>query len=99
VAPAGTLVTALIGDTICGTTVVRSDGSEGDGLYVLDVASTSFQTDCGTEGATVTFTVGGVPAPQMKRWRQGNFNHLNLTAAGPELSAAEGLPAPAPSHS
>ncbi|MBI4145698.1 hypothetical protein HY493_05875 [Candidatus Woesearchaeota archaeon] len=67
-------VVALIGTTSCGTTTASR------GAYSVDVASASTQPGCGTDGATVTFKVGGTTAQQTGTWQQGTFTQLNLVA-------------------
>lgn len=71
----GTPVLAFIGGQQCGTGEVRSDGR-----YVVDVEDESRIAGCGTEGATITFTVGGVQAGQTGSYQQGTFTELTLTA-------------------
>ena len=74
--PPGTAVLAFIGDRQCGTGEVRQDGR-----YLVDVLSTSQIPGCGTDGATITFQVGGVPARETATYRTGNITELALTAA------------------
>lgn len=73
--PAGTPVTALIAGRQCGVGEVRDDGR-----YVVDVQDEASQAGCGTEGAIVTFQVGGVAAGQSGVYRRGAFTELHLTA-------------------
>lgn len=72
---AGAAIAALIGTTTCGSTT-----ADGAGNYRLDVLSSGERPGCGTDGATVSFTVGGVRASQTGTWRQGEFTPLDLTA-------------------
>src|SRR3990172_11198424 len=74
-APAGTNVSADIGGNVCGQTTVQADSS-----YVLDVVSSGQTAGCGTEGASVSFTVGGSPAGTAT-WSSGQFNELDLAGA------------------
>ena len=71
-APAGTNVSASIGGNVCGQTTVQADSS-----YVLDVVSSGQTAGCGTEGASVSFTVGGNPAGTAT-WSSGQFTNLDL---------------------
>ena len=71
-APAGTNVAATIGGTSCGQTTVAADST-----YVLDVVSSGQTAGCGTEGATVSFTVGGCDAGT-GTWSSGQFTELDL---------------------
>jgi opacity protein-like surface antigen len=73
-ASAGTNVTATIGGNICGQTTVQADST-----YVLDVVSSGQTAGCGTEGATVEFTVAGNSAGSAA-WSSGQFTELDLVA-------------------
>jgi len=75
-APAGTQITATVGGNVCGQTTAKSDST-----YVLDVVSSGQTAGCGTEGASVSFTVGGSPAGSAS-WSSGKFTSLDL-AGGP----------------
>jgi len=71
-APAGTNVSATIGGNVCGQTTVMADST-----YVLDVVSSGQTAGCGTEGASVSLTVGGSPAGNAS-WSSGQFTELDL---------------------
>jgi len=105
-AAAGTAAVATIGSATCGTAQVSAGGA-----YVLDVNPATSQAGCGTDGATVAFTLGGARAGQTVTWREGATVELNLTAASapptplPSLTptraptatpAPTSLPTPAP---
>jgi hypothetical protein len=80
-APPGTAIVALIGGVDC--TETRSSRStlvSATGTYVIDVRAAAYWPGCGTIGATITFTVGGVPASQTATFRVGGYTELNLTA-------------------
>lgn len=81
-APAGTNVSATIGGNVCGQTTVAADST-----YVLDVVSSGQTAGCGTEGASVSFTVSGNPAGSAT-WSSGKFSNLDLTgqAAAPTVA-------------
>ena len=86
-AAAGTQVSAMVGTTVCGQTTVKADSS-----YVLDVVSSGQTAGCGTEGASVSFTVGGNPAGT-GTWSSGKFTSMDLAGqAAP--TAAPVTPAP-----
>lgn len=85
-APAGTNVAATIGGVTCGQTTVAADST-----YVLDVVSSGQTAGCGTEGATVSFTVGGCDAGTAT-WSSGQFTELDLAG----VCAAPPPPPPAP---
>jgi hypothetical protein len=82
-APAGTVIEARIGGVTCGTTTVFLSG--GQARYVIDVAALDpgRSLNCGTEGATVQFYVGGKLAQQTGTWRNFELNQLNLTVVTP----------------
>jgi hypothetical protein len=85
-APVGTVVTAHIGVAKCGSTAVVG-GETYD--YVLDVVAKDQAAGCGATGATVWFTVGGLPANQTATWTSGAFTEL-------DLSTVEGAPGAQP---
>jgi hypothetical protein len=85
---AGTDVTASIGGNVCGQTTVQADGT-----YVLDAVSSGQTAGCGTEGASVDFTVGGAPAGSAT-WSSGQFTELDLTAGAAPPTAAPPTVAP-----
>jgi len=88
-APDGTTITASIGSTSCGT------GSVTGGNYQVDVASASTRPGCGTDGATVTFTVGSAKATQTGTFQTGAFVNLALTATSAAQATATPTAAPA----
>ncbi|MBI2760346.1 MAG: hypothetical protein HYX51_02835 [Chloroflexi bacterium] len=77
-APNGATVQARVGTNNCGTGTVTAAGATSN--YVVDVASVSTMPGCGTDGATVTFTVSGAPAAQTGTFQTGAFISLNLVA-------------------
>ena len=96
-APAGTNVSADIGGNVCGQTTVQADSS-----YVLDAVSSGQPAGCGTEGASVSFTVGGSPAGTAT-WSSGQFSELDLAGAAapptvvpPTVVPPTPRPSPAP---
>jgi hypothetical protein len=76
-APSGTPVLAFIGSMQCGSGMVGADGR-----YVVDVANSATTPNCGTDGATITFRVGGVQAGQTATYNTGTFTELALVAPG-----------------
>ncbi len=69
---AGTQVTARIGEKDC--TQVGNNGTFPEGnlsAYSITVAHTSQIEGCGTEGATITFFIGGQQATQTANWQAG----------------------------
>ncbi len=90
-APNGATVQARVGTNNCGTGTVTAAGSSSS--YVVDVLSATTQPGCGTDGATVSFTVNGAPASQTGTFQTGAFVSLNLTA-----QAATPTPSPTPAR-
>ena len=82
-AAAGDSITATIGGNVCGQTTVQADSS-----YVLDVVSSGQTAGCGTEGASVSFTVAGSPAGTAA-WSSGQFTELDLA---PQVSPPAVVP-------
>jgi hypothetical protein len=87
-APAGTNVSATIGGNVCGQTTVKADST-----YVLDVVSSGQTAGCGTEGASVSFTVAGNPAGS-GTWHSGQFTSLDLAGKTPSPTAVPPTVAP-----
>lgn len=76
-APAGTTVTAIIGELVCGSRTTTEPGR-----YQIDVISSRERPGCGLPNATVTFRVGDAPAAETGTWAAGQFTRLNLTVGG-----------------
>jgi hypothetical protein len=78
-ATAGTTIEAKIGSTTCGTTTVFISGSEA--RYVLDspALDPGANPNCGTDGAAVTFFVGGQKANETGSWKNYQLNTVNLS--------------------
>ena len=75
---AGAEVRAYVGDVLCGAATTWN-GSVFN--FNLQVRSASQQPGCGTAGATVTFTVDGVPASGVITFTGGAT--LQVTIAAP----------------
>ena len=82
-APAGTLIVASIGNTVCGTTVVTTPGQ-----YTL-------QCSGGNVGDTVTFTVDGHPAGT-GTWNNTQLNTVDLGVDIQEETPPAGTPTATP---
>jgi hypothetical protein len=102
-ATAGTSVEARIGSASCGVSTVFIAGSEA--RYVIDspALDPGANPNCGTDGATVTFLVGGQPAAETGTWHNYQLNTVNLTvttttptATTPAGSATPTRPAATP---
>lgn len=79
-APAGTQVRAFIGDIDC--TTPREPFAVPAGQYAVEVAHGSQIPGCGSDGAEVTFRVGGRTANEKGVFVGGTFIKLDLTVAG-----------------
>lgn len=80
---AGTTIEARIGNSPCGVAAVTMNGSEA--RYVLNspALDPNANPNCGTDGAVVSFYVGGKLADQKGSWRNYDLNVLNLTVTTP----------------
>ena len=92
-APApGTTIEARIGSATCGTTSTFSQGSESRYRVDSPALDPGASPNCGTDGAVVTFYIGGKKAAETGSWRNYDINVVNLTYTTP-------TPTPAPSAS
>lgn len=82
-APAGTVIEARIGSASCGVTTVFTQGAEARYAFDVQALQPSGALNCGTDGATVTFVVGGKLAQQTGTWRDYDLNTVNLTVVTP----------------
>jgi len=85
-AAAGTTIEARIGNTTCGATTVFMSG--GQARYTLDSPAldpAQFPA-CGTDGATVTFFVGGQQANETGSWANYQLNTVNLTVSAQQAT-------------
>jgi len=78
-AAAGTTIEARIGSTTCGVTTVFM--SSGQARYALDSPALDPTSNpaCGTDGAAVSFYVGGQKANETGSWANYQLNTVNLT--------------------
>ena len=78
-ATAGTTIEARIGTTTCGTSSVFI--ASGEARYVVDspALDPGANPNCGTDGAVVTFYVGGQKANESGSWKNYQLNTVNLT--------------------
>ncbi|MCC6381549.1 MAG: IPT/TIG domain-containing protein, partial [Dehalococcoidia bacterium] len=92
-AASGTTVEARVGSAVCGSTAVFLEG--GVSRYVVDVAATdSSHPGCGSEGATVTFSIGGAQANQAGVWHSYQLNVLDLTVGAVPITPTPPTPTP-----
>lgn len=80
---AGTVIEARVGGTSCGVSSTYSQGSAM--WYAVDVAALDpgANPNCGADGATVTFYIGGKMAAESAAWRNYDINIVNLTYTSP----------------
>lgn len=76
-APVGTLVTAIVGEVICGSRATTDAGR-----YQVDALSSRERSGCGLPNSTVSFRVGEAMAAETGTWTAGQITRLNLTVAG-----------------
>jgi hypothetical protein len=88
--PSFELVTAQIGDTVCGE-AHPGVGATGSPYFVLYVASDETIPGCGTPGAEVTFFIGGKRANQTARWQVTERSiSLGYLVVGPPFAVFAG---------
>lgn len=89
---AGTTIEAKIGSTTCGVTTTFS--ASGQSRYVVDspALDPGANPNCGTEGAVVTFYIGGKKADQTGSWKNYQLNTVDLTYTTPPPSATPKAP-------
>jgi hypothetical protein len=86
----GTTVEAHIGSTTCGVTAVTANGAESRFLLDSPALDPGANPNCGTDGATVTFFVGGKLANETGTWHNYQLNTVNLTVTSPTPSPSAG---------
>ncbi len=87
-APAGTTIEAKIGTTTCG--VASAFTASGETRYALDspALDPGANPNCGTDGAVVTFYVGGKLANETGKWANYQLGTVNLTVTTATATAA-----------
>ena len=82
-APAGTTIEAKIGTTTCGVSSVFT--ASGESRYALDspALDPGANPNCGTDGAVVTFYIGGKLANETGKWANYQLGTVNLTFTTP----------------
>ena len=96
-APAGTTIEAKIGTTTCG--VASAFTASGETRYSLDspALDPGANPNCGTDGAVVTFYIGGKLANETGKWANYQLGTVNLTYTTPTPApAASATPAKTP---
>lgn len=91
---AGTTIEARIGSTTCGATTTFN--ASGESRYVVDspALDPGANPNCGTDGAVVTFYVGGKKADQTGSWKNYQLNTVNLTVTTPTVAPSATPKAP-----
>lgn len=86
--PSGTVIEARVGSSSCGVGTTYSQGS--DIWYKVDVPALDpgATPNCGTDGALVTFYIGGKLANESGAWRNYDINIINLTYTSPTPTPA-----------
>lgn len=89
----GTTIEARIGSTTCGVTTTFNASNQS--RYVLDspALDPGATPNCGTDGAVVTFYVGGVLANETGAWKNYQLNTVNLSVT---TAQATGTPSASP---
>ena len=89
---AGTLIEARIGNTTCGASTVFMAG--GEARYVIDspALDPGATPNCGVDGATVTFYIGGKLARETGSWKNYQLNTVNLSYVTPTPAPGTGTP-------
>ncbi len=83
----GTTVEAHIGAATCGTGTVFMSGAEA--RFVLDSPDKATAPGCGTDGAVVSFVVGGRAADQTGIWHSYQLNTVSLSVGGSTTPTAQ----------
>lgn len=94
---AGTVIEARIGDASCGVTTTFDQG--GQARYSLDVPALDpgASPNCGTDGATVTFLIGGKPAAETGVWHDYQLGQVDLSYTTPTATPETPSPTASPS--
>lgn len=95
-APVGTVIVALTGGKVCGTTTVTATVVSGSSYpYVLNLPDPAAPLEC-KPGAVITFTVAGLPAGQRITLDDlGTFFRVDLVAPGmPDVPGARTVALP-----
>ncbi len=92
--PAGTSITAKIGNTTCGVTTTFNTGAASN--YKVDVPALDpgATPNCGTDGATVSFFIGDKLARETGKWANSQLGVLNLTYVTPPTATPTGSTTP-----
>ncbi|MEO6042820.1 MAG: hypothetical protein ABIQ47_02710 [Tepidiformaceae bacterium] len=91
-APAGTTIEAKIGTTTCG--VASAFTASGETRYALDspALDPGANPNCGTDGAVVTFYIGGKLANETGKWANYQLGTVNLTYTTPVTATVTATP-------
>jgi len=94
----GTSIEVHIGSSTCGVTTVTANGAESRYLVDSPALDPGANPNCGTDGATVTFYIGGKLAKETGSWHNYQLNLVNIsyTTPTPSASASAGTTPKAP---
>jgi len=97
--PAGTTITAKIGNATCGVTTTFNTGATAN--YKVDVPALDpgANPNCGTDGASVSFWIGDKQANETGSWVNSQLNVLNLTYVTPATATPSTSPSATPTGS
>ena len=92
----GTTIEAHIGSTTCGVTSVTANGAESRFLLDSPALDPGATPNCGTDGATVTFYIGGKLAKETGVWHNYQLNTVNISYTTPTPSPSASATPKAP---
>src|SRR5512143_137761 len=79
----GTSIELHIGSATCGVTTVTANGAESRYLADSPALDPGANPNCGTDGATVTFYIGGKLAKETGTWHNYQLNLVNISYTTP----------------
>lgn len=82
----GTTIEVHVGNTTCGVTAVFT--ASGESRYAVDspALDPGASPNCGTDGAAVSFWIGGKKANESGSWKNYQLNTVNLTYTTPSAT-------------
>ena len=90
----GTSIELHIGSATCGVTTVTANGAESRYLADSPALDPGANPNCGTDGATVTFYIGGKLAKETGTWHNYQLNLVNISYTTPTPSPSATPKAP-----
>ncbi len=92
----GTSIELHIGSSTCGVTTVTANGAESRYLADSPALDPGANPNCGTDGATVTFYIGGKLAKETGAWHNYQLNTVNISYTTPTPSPSASATPKAP---